>query len=171
MLLEHLKVKGYSVGRMLAMGERLVVGGQFFHEVAHAFGIALILRRPSRGRKEAQQAFLVLLMVFTCDISFTKVLGVPYGKFDWFRSHGYSPLTWCMRRNIVRTYWEKFTVHPQNLWVKNEVPSLQPVPERWRGFGSWISSPNVMLCRKRYITPLECYTGRGVSARMEHYSD
>ena len=75
--LEHLKVKGYCVGRMLALGERLVVGGQFFHEVAHAFGSALVLRRPGRGLKEAQQAFLVLLMVFTCDISFTKVLGVP----------------------------------------------------------------------------------------------
>ncbi|HBG06493.1 MAG: hypothetical protein A2075_17205 [Geobacteraceae bacterium GWC2_58_44] len=68
---------------MLALGERLVVGGQFFHEVAHAFGSALVLRRPGRGLKEAQQAFLALLMVFTCDISLTKVLGVPYGKFDW----------------------------------------------------------------------------------------
>ena len=94
---------------MLALGERLVVGGQFFHEVAHALGIALVLRRPGRGLKEAQQAFLVLVMVFTCDISFTKVLGVSYGNFDWFRSHGYSPLTWCMRRNIVSIYWEKFT--------------------------------------------------------------
>ena len=109
-----------------------------------------------RGLKEAQQASLVLLMVFTCDISFTKVLGVPQGKFDWFRGHGYSPLTWRMRRNIVRTYWEKLTTRCLGI---NQF--------RKGGVG-----PGVGACyAKRGISPrFEGYTGRGVSARMEGYT-